>query len=286
MAFMDTSIQTMNGARMRTMLWPREHGAWGILLVPMATGAALGFMQHGSAAALLLFLFGALSLFCLRTPVEALLGASAVRAQQGAERQWVLLGAAVYGVIDAACLSALLWGGRNRGLFLLGAVAAASFLLQAVLRKMGRATRTGSQIIGSIGLTCTATGAYYVMTEQLDARAIGLWAANWLFSANQIEFVQLRIHAAKVAGFMQRLAAGWHAIAGIAVTILLLIGVFELHMMPKRAVLAYHPMILRNLWWYFQKPAAIRVHRLGVRELISNLVFGVILIVALASWQG
>ena len=284
MAFMETGLQAMNGARMRTMLWPREHGAWGILLVPMATGAALGFMQHGSAAALLLFLFAALGLFCLRTPVEALLGASAMRAHKGAERQWVLLGTAVYAVIAASCLLAVFWGGRNHGLFLLGAVAAASFLLQAVLRKLGRSTRTGSQIIGSLGLTSTAAGAYYVMTGQLDHHAMGLWAANWLFSANQIEFVQLRLHAAKVVGFAQRVAAGWHALAGIAITIVLLLGVFELHMMPKRAVLAYHPMILRNLWWYFQKPKPIRVHRLGVRELISNLVFGGILIAALASW--
>ncbi len=274
----------MNGARMRTMLWPREHGAWGILLVPMATGAALGFMEHGSGAALLLFLFAALGLFCLRTPVEALLGASAMRAQKGAERQWVLLGAAVYAVLAGSCLSALFWGGRNHGLFLLGAAAAASFLLQAVLRKLGRSTRTGSQIIGSIGLTSTAAGAYYVMTGQLDEHALGLWAANWLFSANQIEFVQLRLHAAKVMGVAKRIAAGWHALAGIVVTVVVLFGVFELHMMPKRAVLAYHPMILRNLWWYFQKPQPLRVHRLGVRELISNLVFGVILIIALASW--
>ena len=285
MALMDQGIQTWNGARMRTMLWPREHGAWGILLVPLATGAVVGGMAGGSIAAVLVFVLAALALFCLRTPVESLLGASVMRAQKGAERQWVILGAAVYGVIGCASLLALLWGGRNHGLFLIGAAAAGSFLLQALLRKLGRSTRTGSQIIGSVGLTSTAAGAYYVMTGQLDARALGLWGANWLFSANQIEFVQLRIHAAKVAGLGKRLVEGWHALAGLVITIALLIAIFELHMLPKRAVLAYHPMMLRNLWWYFSKPAPVRVHRLGVRELISNLVFGVILIVALAAWQ-
>ena len=270
---------------MRTMLWPREHGAWGILLVPLATGAVVGGMAGGSISAVLVFLVAALALFCLRTPVEALLGASAMRAQKGAERQWVLLGAGVYGLMGVAALAVLLRGGRNRGLFLIGAAAAAAFLLQALLRKLGRSTRTGSQIIGSIGLTATAAGAYYVMTGELDGRALGLWGANWLFSANQIEFVQLRLHSAKTEGLGQRIRHGWHALAGLGVTIALLIGVFELGMLPKRAVLAYHPMMLRNLWWYWQKPAPIRVHRLGVRELISNLVFGVILIVALATWR-
>ncbi len=267
------------------MLWPREHGAWGILLVPLATGAAVGEMRGGAVLPVLLFLAAALALFCLRTPVEALLGTSAVRAHRGTERQWVVLGAAVYSAIAAVTLLLLFRHGNNRGLLLLGAAAAASFGVQAGLRKLGRETRTSSQILGAIGLTSTAAGAYYVTTGQLDARALALWGANWLFAANQIVFVQLRLHAAKVEGIANRFAAGWHAVAGLAVTIVLLFAAFEAGAMPRRAVLAYHPMILRNLWWYFQKPKPLNVHRLGVRELISAMVFGGIFIVALLNWR-
>ena len=275
----------MNGARLRTMLWPREHGAWGILLVPLATGAAMGLAEGGSLSAVLLFLAASLALFCLRTPVESLLGTSAMRTQRGAERQWVALGAAVYGLLALATLGALLRDGHHRGLLLIGAAAAASFGAQAALRRLGRSTRTGSQIIGALGLTSTAAGAYYVTTGQFDLRALALWGANWLFAANQILFVQLRLHAAKVEGAGNRLAAGWHAVAGLGVTLALLFGAFEMGMMPKRAVLAYHPMMLRNLWWYFQKPRPLNVHRLGMRELISAVIFGVIFIFALVSWS-
>ncbi|MBZ5645766.1 MAG: YwiC-like family protein [Acidobacteriia bacterium] len=285
MASMDSEVHSLNGARLRTLLWPREHGAWGILLVPLVTGAAVGLMHGGSLAAVLLFLAASLALFCLRTPVESLLGASAMRAQKGPERQWVLLGAAVYGAIALATLAALFWGGRNRGLFLLGAAAAVSFGVQAALRKLGRSTRTGSQIIGSLGLTSTAAGAYYVTTGQLDAHALALWGANWLFAANQILFVQLRLHAAKVESVGKRFAHGWHAVAGLGITLALLLGAFEMGLMPKRAVLAYHPMMLRNLWWFFQKPRPLNVHRLGIRELISAAIFGVIFILALVSWH-
>ncbi len=285
MALMDTGAPLMNGARMRTMLWPREHGAWGILLVPLATGAAVGVMEGGPPGAVLLFLAASVALFCLRTPMESLVGASAMRAQKGAERQRVALGAAVYSVIALATLVALLRGGHNRGLLLIGAAAAVCFAAQAVLRRLGRSTRTGSQIIGALGLTSTAAGAYYVTTGQFDIRALALWGANWLFAADQILFVQLRLHAAKVEGIGQRFAQGWHAVAGLGVTIALLLGAFELHLMPKRAVLAYHPMMLRNLWWYFQKPGPLNVHRLGLRELISAVLFGAIFIVALASWR-
>jgi len=270
---------------MRAMLWPREHGAWGILLVPLVTGAAVGAIRGGAVAPVLLFLAASLALFCLRTPVEALLGASAVRAQRGTERQWVVLGAAAYSAIAAGTLILLFRHGNNRGLLLLGAAAAASFAVQAGLRKLGRETRTSSQLLGAIGLTSTAAGAYYVTTGHLEARALALWGANWLFAANQILFVRLRLHAAKVEGIGNRFAAGWHAVLGIVITIVLLFGGFEAGTLPRRAVLAYHPMILRNLWWFFQKPRPLNVHRLGVRELISAIVFGAIFIVALASWR-
>ncbi len=251
-----------------------------MLLVPLATGAVLGELQGKTVAPVLLFLAAALALFCLRTPVEALLGASAVRAQ-GAERQWVWLGATVYSAVAAITLLALFRHG-NRGLLLLGAAAAASFGAQAGLRKLGRSMRTSSQVLGAIGLTSTAAGAYYVTRGHLDGRALALWGANSLFAANQILFVQLRLHAAKVAGVGNRFAAGWHALLGLAITIVLLFAAFEAGAMPRRAVLAYHPMILRNLWWFFQKPRPVKVHRLGVRELISAVIFGAIFIVALA----
>jgi len=266
------------------MLWPREHGAWGMLLVPLAVGATVGAMHGGALSPLVVFLLASLALFCLRTPVEALLGASAVRAQRGTERPWVVLAAGVYGALAAISLTLLFRHGQNRGLLLLGAAAAASFGIQAGLRKLGRSTRISSQVLGAIGLTSTAAGAYYVTTGHLDVRAFELWGANWLFAANQILFVQLRLHAARTEGVSQRLAAGWHALLGIGITIALLFVAFEAGTMPKRAVLAYHPMILRNLWWYFQKPKPLNVRRLGIRELISAVVFGAIFIIALASW--
>ena len=50
-----------------------------------------------------------------------------------------------------------------------------------------------AQIIGAIGLTSTAAGAYYVASGTLDRTAVLLWIANWLFAADQIHFVQTRI---------------------------------------------------------------------------------------------
>jgi YwiC-like protein len=271
-------LPNITSARVRALLWPREHGAWGILLVPLVTGATVGLLQGYRTPALLLFLVASLALFCLRTPVEALMGTSAQRATAPGERQAAFLASAGYAAVAAAALMALFWGGRNPKLLLLGAAAGVGFGAQALLRKMGRDTRTASQIVGSIGLTSTAAGAYYVCSGRLDMTAYMIWAANWLFAANQIHMVQLRIHAAKVVGLMPRLARGWKFLLGEIVTVVLLLVMFHFRLLPKMSVVAFHPMLLRGAAWFFKKPRPLRVHRLGLMELGFAIIFGTMFI--------
>ena len=102
----------------------------------------------------------------------------------------------------------------NRGLLLIGAVAALAFAIQAVVKKLGRKGRMPAQIIGAIGLTSTAAGAYYVATGKLDQVALALWLANWLFAGDQIHFVQVRIHASRAATMDEKLQQGLPFFAG------------------------------------------------------------------------
>ena len=273
-----TDLGTVNNSRLRAFVLPREHGAWGILLVPMVTGATVALLRGGSLLPVLVFLLASMSLFCLRTPVESLLGTAVQRIDNGEERRIVIAAIAGYSTVACLALAALLWNGRNPGLLLLGAIAAASFGVQAGLRRLGRATRMLSQIAGLVGLTSTAAGAYYVSTGRLGMTAWMTWAANWLFAANQVHMVQLRIHNAKVAGFRQRLARGWKFLAGEILTVALLVAFFHFRLLPKMSVIAFHPMLLRGAAWFFKKPRPLRVHRLGWMELGFALIFGVMFV--------
>ncbi len=91
--------------RRRALILPREHGAWGLLLVPMITGAGVAlhkmWVPHAcpelsrraspplrdtgitnlGVVPFLLLLVAALALFWLRTPAESLFGTSVLRAQ-------------------------------------------------------------------------------------------------------------------------------------------------------------------------------------------------------------
>ncbi len=200
-------ISNAQTSRMRAMVIPREHGAWGMLLVPLVTGGIVALRGGGNASALTLFLVAALSLFWLRTPVESWLGTSAIKAQTERERKIVLRTIVAIAALALASVIALLWNG-NRGLMLIGAIAGLAFAIQSGVKKLGRKGRMPAQIIGAIGLSSSAAGAYYVATGHLDRTAIALWLANWLFAGDQIHFVQLRIHSSKAESFEEKLHAG------------------------------------------------------------------------------
>jgi hypothetical protein len=269
-----------SAARVRSLVWPREHGAWGILLVPLVTGAAVGLASGQGLLPLLLFTLAALALFCLRVPAEVLLETTPLRAQGAAERRVVILFVFFYASVAAGALLLLFWKEHAYGLLWLGGAAAAAFGAQAVLRKLGRDTRMGSQLVGAIGLTSTAAGACYVASGRLDTQAFVLWAVNWLFAANQIQYVQLRIHAARAAGRTQKLARGWGFLLGELATGLLLVLAWRVAFLPAWATLAFAPVLLRGLVWFLRPPAPLQVRRLGRSELTHAIVFGVLFILA------
>lgn len=262
------------------MAIPREHGAWGMLLVPLATGAVVAVGSSANWGSLALFLVAALSLFWLRTPVEAWLGTSAIKAQTPQERSTVLRVSTAIAVVSATAVATLFFTGYSRGLLILGVVAALAFAVQAAAKKLGRRGRMPAQVIGAVGLTSTAAGAYYVATGRLDHIAIALWVANWLFAGDQVHFVQVRIHSSRAASVNERMRQGYAFFAGQIVLLGLVIALCRVHFFPEAAVLAYIPALLRGSLWFVRGRQPLNVHKLGFSELAQALIFAVLLCAA------
>jgi len=259
------------------MIVPREHGAWGMLLVPLATGAIVAARSAFNGIALLLFIVATLSLFWLRTPVEAWFGLSPIKAQSREERRLVMQAIVVFCVIALASLVLLFADAYARGLLIIGAVSGIAFGVQALVKKLGRAGRMPAQIIGAIGLTSTAAGAYYVATGRLNSTAVALWAANWLFAADQIHFVQIRIRGSKLTSANEKFARGkWFIYAQIAL-IVFLTAASVYHALPLWTLAAFVPVLWRGLAWFLRPTQPLDVHKLGFSELAQAIVFGVLL---------
>ncbi len=270
-----------NPARLRLLTFPREHGAWGILFVPLITGAAIGYHSPSSIISLLLLAVAALALFCLRTPLESWMSASAVHPQTAAERRAVLVSIATSASLAAAALVLVIWLQRAWDLLLLGAAVGAAFLVQAALKKLGRETRMRAQLAGSLGLTSTAAAAYYVAAGRLDSTAFALWGVNWLFAANQIHFVQLRIHSAHLTSPAKKLARSRAFLFGELLSVVLLGVIWRLGYLPGLAILAFAPILLRGAVWPLSaRTEPLQVRRLGLSELAHAIAFGVLLILS------
>lgn len=265
--------------RRRALILPREHGAWGLLLVPMVTGAGIALRESSNLFPFVFLLTAALSLFWLRTPLESLLGTSVMRAQTPEERRDVGFVVSYLATVAALALGMLLWVGHNPLLWPLGAAAATAFLAQTLLKKLGRRARMLSEIVGTIGLTSSGPAAYYVITGKFGASAWMLWLANLIFAGNQIHYVQLRIHTARVAGLREKFARGWAFAAGQIIMTLALTVACLFGLIPALASLAFAPVMFRGWFYFVQKPAPLVVRRLGWNELSQAIAFCVLFIV-------
>ena len=266
--------------RTRALIVPREHGAWGLLLVPLFTGVAVGFTSPQGFWRLLLFVAAAVSLFWLRTPVESLLGSGPMTAHPSGERRAVFLASVALAVAAGACLTALMWGGRYSKLLLIGTIAASAFVVQTVLRRLGRGMRMISQLAGAIGLTATAPAAYYLGNGHLDSRGLVLWAANWLFAGNQIHFVQLRIHTARANTFREKFDEGRFFLLAQTLLLAALALASLLHRIPPLIILAFAPALVRGTRWFIRGPDQLDMKRLGWSEMKQGAAFGILLAIA------
>ena len=263
--------------RRRAMIIPREHGAWGLLLVPLFTGWASGFAPKYRTWDLVTFTLAALSLFALRTPLESLLGTNTISARTSSERRAALIGVVAFAVLAGGCLTLLMWKGHYPGLFVLGAASACAFTVQAVLRRLGRSSRTISQVVGAVALTSAAPAACYIGTGRLDGRALSLWAVNWLFASNQIHFVQLRIHAARATMPHEKLESGKSFLWIQGVSLVALITASLLRVVPSFSIVSFAPALARASSWFFRKSAPFNVRSLGWSEMRQGVAFAMLL---------
>lgn len=268
-------------ARRRALVWPREHGAWGILLVSLFTGAAAGLSSAQNLPQLCWLTVAVVAAFCLRTPLENSLPASPFRARTAAERRWVMAAGAAYAFCAVFAVWMLARGGALNLLWKPGLAAVGLFALQAAIKRAGRAHRTPGEVVGAFGLALTAVAGWAVATGQMNAQAVSLWILNGLFAAIQIIYVQFRIRAARGGEWLANASSRRRFLAGEAFVFLLLIAGARAGLMPALALAAFMPILLDVAAWSLRAaPRPLEIRRLGRTQLAHSILFGLLLIAA------
>jgi len=265
--------------RIRLLVLPREHGAWGLLLIPFSVGTLVGMpmqREHGFSSTALL-LTATIALFCAHTPLESYLGLSPMKARTPEEKRVALQALALLLALAAVSLALLfrMLGGTE--LLVIGMVAGTALALQGVLRQWGRPTRMLSQAVGSIALTSTAAAAYFVATGSLDRTALALWFVCWLFAGDQIHYVQVRLRSAKVGGAKPRVTRSYWFLTGQLVMLALVAAGGYFGQLPPLTAVALVPVVVRGIFWLKDDSEGLDVPWLGVTELLHGVTFGVLL---------
>ncbi|MBZ5533561.1 MAG: YwiC-like family protein [Acidobacteriia bacterium] len=276
------SVLTFPPTQMQKLLLPREHGSWGLWALPLISGAMVGWIsgKGQTPASLVLFWFclAAACAFLVYQPLEVLLDLSPLKARSKTERRlawsWVFAATAV-GMLSMVELVRL---GRGRVL-LFATLGLACFGVRWLFGKT-RALREGKQIVGALGLTSAAAGAYYVTTGRIDATALLLWGASWLFASGQIEFVQLCISTASAKSRLEKFAAGRKVFYLHLLLVVASIAAAEAGLVSILMGIAFIPAMLRLIAWGAARPHKINFHVLGFAELSQSFLFSGLLVAA------
>jgi len=231
---------------------PREHGAWGILLIPFATAVGVSGVFDLKVALLLA------SILCFFVARTSYLKDNA---------RWTNLLLAT----SFACVVPLLFLWQLWWLAAFGAVAT-----PLAFRKTERSITM--QLLAVCGLTLTAPAAWYTATLQIDRRAWLLWLLNALYFAGGVFYVKMHVAAAvgrkAFESLLEKLRFGASVLVYYGA--LAILGVI---LWP--VTLAYAPVVVRAVAGVCRLSPTLRIKRLGWTEVGYSIAFAVILIATL-----
>jgi hypothetical protein len=246
----------------------------------LISGATVGYLLGPHAAVAPVFWFGlaAASAFLIYQPLESLLGLSLVKTRSQRQERTALIWIIAL-TIAAVCSVLELLHLQRFMVLLIGVVASGCFGVRSLLG-CSRHVRVLKQLIGALGLTSTAAGAYYAATGRMDRTALLLWLASWLFAVGQIEYVQLRLRSAQVRSSRQKTRSSLPVSIFNVVVMSVAIAAGLAHVSPLLLGLAFIPPVVRLVVWVVRPWRPLGVHILGISELIQGMLFNALLVAA------
>lgn len=258
------------------LVFPKEHGAWAVLLVPMIVGTAIA--DRFSANLLLLFL-SALGFFLAYQPVQILLRNLRKQTMPDeklrAAKTWAPA-FLVWGVIPSTFLFLQgFWLLLPIGVFAFAAV----FLSFALTRN--RPKSIGSDFAAVAGLTTTGLAAHYIIVGNLEIQGLLVWLLNVLFFGSSVFYVHMKIRASRLKKeVMTRqdkfLLGRYNLLYHIA--LLTVVAAFtSVPEAPVFAIAAFIPVSLHAFIGTVRLSPRVQFKRLGFFLLGQSVLFAILL---------
>jgi hypothetical protein len=272
---------TASGKATSRLLFPREHGSWGMLLFPLVSAVILTRRWQWSLAAAVA---SALAVFLLREPLLVLARQRYVWRETRPETAAARMSLVTFGSLLAASGAWLAASAPLPWLTGLG-VAATALTAAAVYGALHNLQRSPLlQIAGAMGLTASAVLPYLAAGLKPDRALLLLVGAHALHSAGSVLVVHARLEAAQAlkthtqAHNRHTTAMVWLALHALAAAALVAAGEARLGLILALP-LAVHAADLARL----KDPQFLRtpLRRVGFRELGLSAIFATLLVAAL-----
>lgn len=258
---------------------PAEHGAWGILLVPLISSA---IVARGDWATILLLLICALGIFILRGSAD----------QQPDARSLLTFDHVFLAGISAVAGLALLFGYQRFQLGWVGALGAVLFVIHHRLlqrhEEHGTEKRSlAAELVGVGLLSLSAPAAWISQRGTLDAEGAKIWLLNVLFFAGGVLYVKYRVRGLLAhrafRNLRERAEFARPVLIYHALLPLFLAALVARNTLSVMVLAAFAPGILRAIGLVFHLGKRFPIKQLGWTEVGQALLFAALLSVAFRS---
>lgn len=243
------------------MLWPREHGAYAQLLVPLATALAL----RVPAAPALCLAVAAISAFLANEPLLVVLGHRGKRARDAAGARAMRALVVFAGVAAIAGTAGLALSGSSTRLVAAGLALPAILLVILAWR---RAERTfAGELVAALALP--GAGAVVATASGASTRAALTMSLAW-----SVGFACTVVAVHRVIARHKRRAT-WLDVAAAVV----LLGAAAAGWRFERAIV---PLVLLSFALVVRAPSATRLRAIGVVLATTSAVCGCLMLLAMS----
>ncbi len=258
----------------RTLVIPREHGAWFMLLLSLVIGAGAAG-SFGLPSVLL-----SLSAAALFSSLYSL-GEGTKKASKGRETGREASSALIYFLLALVLISPLFFAYRLWPLLSLGLLVVPFFGFYLYLMFRRKHRTAWGEMVNIAGISFPAAASYYVAAGALTSTSLLLWLLTFLYSGGSVFYVRLKVKQ-KVpysAGFSQRLIAGKDLLIYLLFLFATLLVLAAAGLIPAIAVAAYLPLALKCLSGIFYSRGTASLKKIGLMEAGYTAIFAVLLLI-------
>ncbi len=265
------------------LLLPKEHGSWGILLVPFVTGVAVTGEWNPPA---LLALVAIVAVFLARPSLEILIAAKG-GLPASSDRASAREGLALFASLAMAALVPLLAVyGRWLLLWLaLGATGVFAVYLWSRYQRKHPVKGVVEQLTATFGLTLTSLAGYSAALGRLDARALLLWILQAFFFLGGVLYVRYKVRAIPARDRLDtlrgRVRFAWPVVFYHLLPFGLLVSLALSRRLSWAVPFAFAPALLRGGYGLARLGERFAIRRLGWTEVAYSLLFACLLVLAL-----